>query len=247
MTVVETLLTDVPIGWWVTDVYVGANWVLSVAQNRDGLQRAGVAAAPHEITPDARYPLGHHTLNVSAEVVAQGLRSADMTAAAVGLATLNALHQPEDSLLSRADAADWLSARCRRRNLAVFGRFPFIDAELRPFAQHVWVFEQQPQPGEFDSTSIAEIVPQADVVAITGSAVINHTLDLILPHASPASLRVLLGPSTPLSTMLLENGIDALFGVRVIDMQAAIESLTAGEGFQKMRGLQRVALLRPGV
>jgi uncharacterized protein (DUF4213/DUF364 family) len=244
MTILETLLSDLPAGWRVTDVHVGANWVLSLAVSGVGLRRAGVAAAPNETALDARFQIGHYPLDEKAEVVARDLRSTDMTAAAVGLATFNALSQPDESRLTTADAADWLSAQCVRRRIAIFGRFPFIDAEIRPRARRVWVFEQQPQADELDSRAIQTVLPQADVVAITGSSVINHTIDAILPHIRPGTTVVLLGPSTPLSVKLFDNGIDALFGVRVVDLQGAIDSVIAGVGFQKMAGLQRVSLFR---
>ncbi|MBC7810863.1 MAG: DUF4213 domain-containing protein, partial [Burkholderiales bacterium] len=137
---VETLLTDLPIGWRVTDVYMGANWVLSLVRSHDGIQAAGVAAAPHSIAPDARFQSGHHALDVPAESLAYGLRSSDMTEAAVGLATVNALTPINESRLSSDDAANWLTEQSAGKSVAIFGRFPFIEDEIRPFARQVWVF-----------------------------------------------------------------------------------------------------------
>lgn len=245
MTILETLIADLPLAWRVSDVYVGANWVLSIAKNSTGLQRSGVATSPRQIPPEAQFQIGHYPLNESAEVVAGWLRSSDATAAAVGLATVNAINQPDENLLTRDDAADWLAAQSAGHTIAIFGRFPFIDEEIRPHARQVWVFEQQPQTNELDSSAMQTVLPQADLVAITGSSIINHSLDLILPHTHSDSTRVLLGPSTPLSQKLFESGIDAMFGVRVVDAQAVINSVVAGDGFQKMQGLERVALFKP--
>ncbi len=244
MTVIETLLTDLPLGWQVADVYIGENWVLSVVRNRDGRQQAGVAAAPHEILPDARFQLGHHVLDKQAEVIAQGLRSTDSTKAAVGLATPNALNCVDEARLTYDDAANWLTAQSTGKTVAFFGRFPFIEEEIRPYARQVWVFEQQSQSDELDHTAITTVLPQADLVAITSSTLINHTIDLILPYVKRESTVVLLGPSTPLAEKLLDNGIDAQFGVRLVDLERVIHSVTAGDGFQKMAGLQRVALFK---
>jgi uncharacterized protein (DUF4213/DUF364 family) len=191
--------------------------------------------------------MGHSRLDQAADVVARWLLSQDATEAAVALATLNALNQPAEYRLTTADAANWLAVQCSGHNLAIFGRFPFIDGELRPVARQVWVFEQQPRPDEFDSRVIPDLVPQADIIAITGSSVINHSIDTILPHVKPGSTVVLLGPSTPLSERLFEAGIDAMFGVRVANVQQVVESVVAGAGFQKMRGLERVALFKRGV
>lgn len=244
MAILDMLLADLPIGWLVTDVYVGANWILSLVANNRGMVNAGVANAPDHIAPQSHFQIGHYKLDEPAAVVAQWLLSQDRAEAAVALATLNALNQPAEYRLTTGDAANWLSAQCADRCLAIFGRFPFIEAELRPAARQVWVFEQPPRVDEFGSDSIPILVPQADIVAITGSSVINHTIDMILPFAKPDSTVVLLGPSTPLSEKLFEIGVDAMFGVRVVNVQQVVESVVAGAGFQKMQGLQRVALLR---
>ena len=116
MMILQTLLSDLPPGWRVTDVYIGANWVLSLIEGNTGVQQAGVAAAPHQLTPDAPFQIGHYPLDKDAEAVARWLDSADATTAAIGLATLNALNQPDEHLLTTTDAADWLSAQSLGRN-----------------------------------------------------------------------------------------------------------------------------------
>jgi uncharacterized protein (DUF4213/DUF364 family) len=244
MTVIQALLGSLPRDCRVSEVYVGMNWILSVITDANGARRAGVASTPHHIAAESRFQIGHYTLNEDARTTAHLLLSDELTTAAVGLATVNALNRPDAAALSTDDAADWLSARCANRSIAIFGRFPFIEDEIRPHARQVWVFEQQPRTDELDTTAMAMVLPHTDIVAITGSTVINHTIDAILAHVHPGSLVVLLGPSTPLSETLFDYSIDALFGVRVTDLQQVTASVLAGEGFQKMQGLQRVMLSR---
>jgi uncharacterized protein (DUF4213/DUF364 family) len=241
--VLDTLLADVPAGWRVAEICVGANWVLALVDGEDGARRAGVAAAPLSIHPQSPFQMGCYTPDADAVTVASLLRWDDEASAAVGLATINALLQPDN--LSTFDAADWLAEKCANRTVAIFGRFPFIDVEVRPGAKQVWVFEREPQTGEFGADDMARVLPQADVVAITSSSIVNHTIDTILPHLAPNSLVVLLGPSTPLTEKLFTCGIHALFGVQVADLQQAVESVLEGGGFQKMRGLRRVSLIGP--
>lgn len=243
MTVLETLITNLPENSRVTDVYVGVNWALSLVTNADGTQGAGVASTPKQIASDSRFQLGHHPLDENALTIARLSQASDTTTAAVGLATINALNRIDTYAID--DAADWLSAHCAGHTVAIFGRFPFIDDELRPYTKQVWVFEQQTQPGELTANDIKTILPQADFIAITGSSIINHTIDHILPHARPDSRIIVLGPSTPLSPKLFDLGIHALFGVRVMHVQRVIHSVIAGDGFQKMEGLQRIALFKP--
>lgn len=246
MTILQTLLSDLTVGWYVTDVYIGVNWVLSKIRDQAGVERAGVAAAPHHIDSNEHFQIGHYKLDERAEVVSQWLGSTEPTNAAVGLATFNALNQPDEHLLTYMDAADWLSDQASGRSIAIFGRFPFIDAEIRPYAKQVWIFELQPQSGELDSRAIGTVLPHADYVAITGSSIVNHTIDLILPYTNPNSTVVVLGPSTPLSTKLFDAGISILFGVCVTQIQLAIDSVVKGVGFQQMNGLQRVSLFKEG-
>lgn len=244
MGILDTLLTDLPTGWQVTDVYIGANWVLALVNKPNGPQQAGVASVPPQIALNSAFQIGYYKPNQRAEDFVQLLTSADATSAAVGLATLNAISQPPEAALTTFDAANWLTEQATDRTIALFGRFPFIEQEIRPFARQVWVFEQNPQAGEFGPLDVETILPQAEVVAITGSSIINHTIDGILPCIQHETLVVILGPSTPLTEKLFACGVHALFGVRVVDVQQVITSVTVGDGFQKIRGLQRVSMLR---
>lgn len=244
MSIVETLLTNLAQEFRTQAVYVGENWVLSLLTAQDGTQYAGVASAPLVFSEDARFPVGQYPLIEDAGTIAQLLVSKDNSESSVGLATVNALLCAEKIPVSDADAADWLSQAAKNRQVAVFGRFPFINEEVRPFANEVWVFEQNPAEGEFSAKDMPEILPKAELVAITGSTIINHTIDNILAHTASDSTIAILGPSTPLSPRLFEQGIKALFGVQVIDIQSAIESIQVGSSFRKMQGLRRVSLFK---
>lgn len=244
MSVLAILLTDLPVGWRVTHLYVGQHWILSLVEHDNGSRCAGVAAAPKVFPYNPSYGMGRYTPESDVAPIANLLRSEDSTAAAVGLATLNAIQQPQKDALTNVDAADWLSEQCKDRTIAIFGRFPFIEDEVRPFAKQVFVFEQTPSTGEYGAEDRARLLPQADIIAITGSTIINHTIDNILAHIPPQKTVIMLGPSTPLTERLFAAGIDVLFGVRVANCEAAAASALEGQGFQKMRGLERVALFR---
>ena len=243
-TVVEILLENLAQNIRSQAVYVGDNWVLSLISAEDGTQYAGTAAAPRYFSDDSHFPIGHYSLDEDATKIAESLRSEDASEASVALATINALLQIEKIPVTEMDAVDWLKRACTDKKMAIFGRFPFINDELRPFASQVWVFELNPHEDEYSSADIPEIVPEADIVAITGGTIINHTLDNILAHTRSDSTVAILGPSTVLSPALFKHGIDALFGVQVVDIQKAIDSVQAGAIFRKMQGLRRVSLFK---
>lgn len=244
MRVLEKLLEHLPAGWTVTSIDIGQNWMLVQTQHKDGTVGAGVATAPHVFADDAAYAIGSYSLKSDARQIVQLIKSTDPSEAAVGLATLNAIQALSDNDLSPADAADWLAEQSNGKHIAIFGRFPFIEDEIRPFAKQVFVFEQTPKAGEYSANDMPHILPQADIVAITGTTIINHTFDEIVKHTHPDQIGVVLGPSTPLTPRLFDFGIDALFGVRVADVDAVRASVRDHLGFQKVLGLSRVALFK---
>ena len=97
----------------------------------------------------------------------------------------------------------------------------------------------------YASDDMENILPQADIVAITGSTILNDTIDGILACVESRQTVVVLGPSTPMTRRFFDCGVSALFGVRVADIDAAKNSVSDGVNFQKMQGLERVSLIKP--
>ena len=125
--------------------------------------------------------------------------------------------------------------------MAIVGHFPFIP-ELRPLTKALWVIEQHPSEGEHPAEAAADLIPQADVVAITGTALINHSLEGLLALCRPASFVMILGPSTPLSPVLFEHGVAMLSGAWVVDEEAALRTISQGATFQQVEGVRLVVL-----
>jgi uncharacterized protein (DUF4213/DUF364 family) len=129
--------------------------------------------------------------------------------------------------------------------VAVVGHFPFLP-RLREAARALWVLEQRPGPGELPATAAPEVIPRADVVAITSSTLINHTLDGLLGLCRSDAFVMLLGPTTPLSAILFDYGIHILSGVRVVDEAALLRTVGEGAIFRQVEGVRRVTWPAPG-
>jgi hypothetical protein len=240
----HSLLNILPSSWQPRQLYLGHNWTLSIVQNQAGYLQAGLAATPGAeiVAAQTQFQAGANQPSpVDALILAQGVLSSNPVEAAVGLATLNALLPPQPALLANIDAADWLITHGRERRVALVGHFPFIE-ELRPALAQLWVLELSPCPGEYPAEQAPEIIPQAEVVAITSSTLINHTLAGLLSLVSAEAKVMLLGPSTPLSPVLFQFGIDLLSGVQVIDIEAVLASVASQQNFQKMKGVRRVTM-----
>ena len=100
------------------------------------------------------------------------------------------------------------------------------------------MIEKKPFGDDFPEEAAKEYIPQSDVIAITGTAFINHTIEGLLELCPPKSIIMVLGPSTPLSPVLFKYGITYLSGARIIDVEAAINTIQQGASFQQVKGVK---------
>ncbi|HEX2037955.1 MAG TPA: DUF364 domain-containing protein [Chloroflexota bacterium] len=168
----------------------------------------------------------------------------------VGAAALNALLAAQlratQLPLGDENGLHLLTQESRGRRLAIVGRFPNL-AQVRSGAARSWVLELRPEGDELPASAAAEVLPQADAVGITGSTLANGTLEGLLALCRPDAFVLLLGPTTPLSPVLFEYGVDVLCGTLVEDPLRVVEQL-AGEPAiptPRLPGMRPVSL-RPG-
>ncbi len=90
---------------------------------------------------------------------------------------------------------------------------------LREQARAVYTLEREPRPGDYPDAACDALLPQCDLVIITGSTLINKTLPHLLELCKNA-LTILTGPSVPMCPALLEFGIDRLAGLAVTERDA---------------------------
>ncbi len=165
--------------------------------------------------------------------------------AGIGLAAINSLVEVDEGNCVELNAGDLLVERGRDKKVALVGHFPFVPA-LREAAARLWVIELSPQPGDVHAEEVGAVVPQADIVAITGSAFINHTIEGLLVLCQPQSFVVVLGPTTPLSPVLFDYGADVVSGTRVVEPELALRCLSEGATFRQIRGTRRLTMERQG-
>ena len=87
-------------------------------------------------------------------------------------------------------------------------------------------------------------MPEADVVAITGSSLINHTFKRIMVNCRPSSFKIMLGPSTPLSPVLFDYGLDAIGGALVEDTKNVLAKVEEGASFRQLQGIRTVMMVK---
>ena len=233
MDILSELLSNLPGDEPVRTVLVGAQWTV-VCSRHCGLASTLTGDKPHghEKVRDA----GKLHLKSAGELAEYAL-SENLLEASIGIATINSLLEVDMNAGVKINAGEVLAERGQGKNVALVGHFPFITT-LRQAVGQLWVIEQHPTEDEYPVEAAADLIPQAELVAITGSALINHTFDGLLSLCQPNALVMVLGPSTPLSPVLFEHGVTILSGARVVDEKAILRTLEQGATFQQVEGVK---------
>jgi uncharacterized protein (DUF4213/DUF364 family) len=242
MSILDDLLSSLNGDAPVRSILVGAHWTV-VCSRRCGMASTIIKEKPH----------GHEKVRdvgrlhqKSARELAEYARSENFLEASIGVAAINSLIDVDEHQAVEMNAGDVLVTRGRGKNVALVGHFPFIP-DLRQAAAQLWIIEQHPAEGENPADAAGDLIPQADVVALTGSTLINHTLDHLLAFCRPDALVVVLGPSTPLSPVLFSHGVSLLSGTYVTDEDAVLGAVAQGATFQQIEAVRLLTIARQDI
>jgi uncharacterized protein (DUF4213/DUF364 family) len=239
MTILDDLIASLPEDRPVRSVLVGVHWTVV------GSRHCGMAA-----TLTSNHLHGHRQVRdvgrlhqKSARELAEWAHSTELLEASIGVAAINSMLDVDESAFREMNASEVLTSRGRGKNVALIGHFPFIQ-QLRPVVGQLWVIEQHPMEDEYPSEAAADLIPQADIVAITGSTFVNHTLDGLLSLCPPQATVMLLGPSTPLSPILFNHRVNIICGARVIAEGAVLRTVGQGASFRQVAGVKLLTFIQ---
>ena len=175
--------------------------------------------------------------------LAQLAYSQSILEAAIGMATINSLLEIDEDSCIELNAAELIKEKGKDKRVAIVGHFPFIY-KVREIAKEVRVIEKNPKEGDFDEDAAEDLIPKADVVAITGTALTNHTLDHLLEICNPGAYVIILGDTAPLAPLLFDYGVDAISGTMVVDPELVLRCVSQGANFRQIRGVKRLTMTR---
>lgn len=240
MNILKELLGSLKIDLPVTVGVVGSH-LIAVASRRLGLAAHlhGKGRSEAVVSEEG----GETLIGSRAGDLAHWLLEDHRVRAGIGMAALNSVLEIDYQALTEMNAKQILAERAIGKNCMVVGHFPFIG-QLRSQARNLWVMEKEPRSGDLSEEEGYQVLAEADVVAITGSCLINHTFDRIMANCKPGSFKVMLGPSTPLSTILLECGLDVVAGALVEDKGTVLRMVKEGVPFRQMAGIRTVVMTK---
>ncbi len=226
----DDLIAAVPEDSQVSACLAGLSWFLVRSQG------VGVAMRPRE---DAEgFSKAGNLAGMKTRELAAGIKSWNLYEAALGLAAINSVLNAPDTIrcscgllldeTSDADVFACLLEELRGQRVAVVGHF--YNLERVAAVCDLSILERRPGPGDLPDPACEYILPEQDVVIMTATTLINKTMPRLLELSRNARV-VVAGPSTPLTPILLEHGIEILGGLMVEDEDRVWK--TVGEGGQR--------------
>ena len=240
MKIIEDLLTSLNYDATVRDICQGPFQTAVLTRH------CGLASTPHNPGP-------HHgrtavkeaglLLEKQSRDIARLAESESLLEAAIGMATVNSLLEVNEERCLELNAGKLIAEKGKDKRVAIVGHFPFIP-ELRKVAKELWVIEKNPREGDRTEAEAEDLIPQADVVGITGTSFTNHTIERLLELCNPGAYVVLLGDTAPLSRLLFDYGVDAISGTRVINSELAIRCVSEGATYRQIKGIRQLTMMK---
>ena len=231
----DQLLSSIPDGRLIS-VNVGLYWTAVVVEV-NGETCCGLAATMgddnHHYTNEPSIPRAGHLAELAVHDLAAFVHSASLPEVSIGLATINALLPHLKDRWVDIHAEELIARHGADKSVAMVGHFPFVE-RLRPRVGTLWVLEQNPHDGDLPAEAAPEIIPQADVIAITATTLLNHTFDDLISLRRSDALTLLMGPTTPLSPVLFDFGVSIISGAVVDDIDSALRGVMQGANFHQL-------------
>ena len=239
---VDTLLDSIRADSPIQQILVGAHWTAVVLATDP--PRCGLASTMQGAEHHGGFPVREagRLQERSGCELAQLLRSDSTMEAGLGMAAFNALLDVDETALLEANAEQIILEKGTGGNIAVIGHFPFIE-RVRAAAAECWVLELHPRPGDLPASRAQDVLPRADVVALTGTSLLNHTFDELISLCRPETYVLLLGPSAPLTPLLFEAGVDAISGTKVVEPERVLHTVSQGATFRQIKRAGGLRLL----
>jgi hypothetical protein len=223
--------------------YAGLNWF---AVQADGA--IGMAMSPRE---------GHAAPSISGRIAGMPLaeiaplaKSWNLADAALGVAALNAYHNHADRIRDwvnrlgdsahEANAFEYFRPRLAGKRVAVIGHFHCLEGLAETC--ELTILERRPQAGDLPDPACEVVLPRSDFVFITATTLINKTLPRLLTLSRNAFV-VIVGPTTPLSPVWFDLGVQAIAGLCLGDAPTSWRTLQEGGRLESIARGGRLVLV----
>jgi uncharacterized protein (DUF4213/DUF364 family) len=188
-----------------------------------------------------------------ATMLAELAKSWDHGERVIGVATINALSQivlrqeHERYSVLEGNTLDHVDIR-PGESVAMVGNIKPLVPAIKSKAARLQVFERggSLEEGVLPDAASEELIPEADLVFITGSAIANGTVGRLLQLSEKARHVILVGPSASMvPDPLFKRGVDVVGGVIVTDPEKAMQIVAEGGGTPQLRAATKFIVMKP--
>ena len=211
----------------VNDVRVGVTWTAVVSEHCGLAKTYGIPVAHKVRIRDAGNMIGKKAIDL-----AEYAKSWNQVEASIGVAALNSMIGPKGSL--EGNGLKLFKEKAIGKHAVMVGRFPISIEEISASAKEFWILELNPaivnpEGRVLPVTAAPTVLSTADVVAVTGSTLINQSLEYFLSLCKQA-FTIVLGPSTPMLDVLYDYGANVIAGTEVLRPEGVLAVLSQGGG-----------------
>lgn len=241
----DELIDGVPAGIAVTDFCLGQHWCYVEAECGCGISHMVPGGGRRTFRDDPR-TLDLHDL-------AALVKSWSFAEATLGLAALNAWYSQADKVRalggfiddatptgSKANPFDADSDALAGKNIVVMGHFPGCE-DMGKTANLTILERDCTSPLDTPDPACEYVVPQADLVLMTGITITNKTAPRLLQLAANARTTIA-GPSAIPAPCLAHYRTDIIAGSVVVDAEQAKLSIRGGSKQQWRAGIKKFTL-----
>jgi uncharacterized protein (DUF4213/DUF364 family) len=232
---------------WIDDLVIGIFFTgVKLSTGHGGCAFTPIGEIPEAVccpTTAARMPqAGNLNGSPVSEILKYGL-DANVLKSAIGVATLNALSQliiesgerAEYQVIKDADGFDLLEIK-PDETVTLIGAFGPYIRRLKMLENLFYIVEKNPQTLRTDEmkyfkpeSEMPSAFEKSNVVIITGTAIVNHTIDPILSSITNDKRTAIIGPTASMiPDAFFRRGVHVMAGVRILDPDGMIKILKQG-------------------
>lgn len=222
----EILVSGISPELRVTNIVHGISWI--GAELSDG--HFGIAMN----TAGDSYPrIKDSLVGLSAKDAAACVMSWNMQEASEAMAVINAFYNTAERMEELSCCVPFervctCDMEVEGKTVGFIGHLK-MPAETVAGAKAVHIIEREPKNGDLPDSACEYILPECELVIITGSASVNKTMPRLL-ELSKSAETIIVGPTTPMCPELLGHGVSRLSGMVVRDKDELIKWMTSAAG-----------------
>jgi uncharacterized protein (DUF4213/DUF364 family) len=186
--------------------------------------------------------------------LAEKAKSWEISQSIVGFATLNALSEiameknPQNYTILTGDILEHVNL-AKTDVVALVGYIGPLVPSIRAKTQKLYILERtstRREEGILPDVACDQILPLADVVLITGTAIANGTIDHLLDICPKAREVAIVGATAGiLPDVLFDHGVTVVGGVQVVDAAKMIQVVSEGGGTPALKSAIKFVSIKP--